>query len=310
MVSGCYVKLTNPVELHIMWQSLCAQVSDVTGEQFTVESSRPVGGGSINSAYVIFGGQRSFFVKTNSASRLDMFQAEYDGLNEIAQSNSIRVPVPVCVGIEDSQSYIVMENLNIHRGMGGNNQGIQQLGADLANMHRYINDQFGWYRDNTIGSTPQMNDQSPNWVDFFRDYRLGFQYRLAAKNGSGNLEKRGELLMSKLDAFFSGYRPSASLLHGDLWSGNYAIDDSGIPVIFDPATYYGDREADIAMTELFGGFSQRFYSAYNESYPLNDGYSTRKTLYNLYHILNHYNLFGASYLSQAEHMTEQLLSEL
>lgn len=293
-----------------MWQSLSEQISSTTGDVFTVESTRTVGGGSINSAYVVSDGKQSYFVKTNSASRLDMFEAEQEGLNEIAASDSIKVPVPVCVGVDGAQSYIVMENLAIHRGMGAGSQSIEQLGIDLANMHRHSGERYGWYRNNTIGSTPQINDQCADWVSFYRDHRLGFQYRLAAENGARSLEERGEQLMSKLQGFFEGYQPSASLLHGDLWSGNYAIDDNGIPVIFDPATYYGDREADIAMTELFGGFSPRFYSAYNESYPLDSGYRTRKILYNLYHILNHFNLFGGGYQGQAERMTEQLLSEV
>ena len=293
-----------------MWQSLSEQISESTGKPFVAESTHPVGGGSINSAFVISSDKKSFFVKTNSASRVEMFEAERDGLNEIAASKTIKVPVPICVGVEGSQSYIVMENMAIHRGIGGNNQSIEQLGIDLANMHRFSNSQYGWYRNNTIGSTLQINDHSNDWVYFYGEHRLGFQYRLAAKNGCKNLEKRGELLISKLDAFFRDYQPIASLLHGDLWSGNYAIDESGVPVIFDPATYYGDREADIAMTELFGGFSPRFYSAYNDSFALDAGYRTRKILYKLYHILNHFNLFGGGYQGQAERMTEQLLSEV
>jgi len=293
-----------------MWQSLSEQISETTGKPFIVESTRPVGGGSINSAFVISSGNESFFVKTNSASRVEMFEAERDGLNEIAASRSIKVPVPICVGVEGSQSYIVMENLPIHRGVGSSNQSVEQLGIDLANMHRYSAEQYGWYRNNTIGSTLQINNHCIDWIDFYGEHRLGFQYQLAAKNGCRNLEKRGELLISKLGAFFSDYRPVASLLHGDLWSGNYAIDESGVPVIFDPAPYYGDREADIAMTELFGGFPSRFYSAYNDSYQLDAGYRVRKILYNLYHILNHFNLFGGGYQSQAERMTDELLSEV
>jgi len=239
-----------------------------------------------------------------------MFEAERDGLNEIAASNTIKVPAALCTGVDGSQSYIVMEHLNIQGRGGSDPKCIEQLGLDLASMHRSVHNQYGWYRDNTIGSTPQINSRENDWISFYRDNRLGYQYRLAAKRGCGKLLTRGELLMSNLDAFFENYTPLASLLHGDLWSGNYAIDDEGTPVIFDPATYYGDRESDIAMTELFGGFPQGFYSAYNDSYPLDKGYSTRKTLYNLYHVLNHFNLFGGGYLSQAEHMTEQLLAQV
>ena len=293
-----------------MWQSISDQISAAIGAAFNLESRRVVAGGSINAAYVISGGRQSYFVKTNSAQRVDMFEAERDGLGEIAGSNTIKVPQVICVGIEGSQSYIVMENLDIHGGQGGGSKSLSQLGIDLANMHRCTKEQYGWYRNNTIGSTPQINDQRSSWVDFYREHRLGYQYRLAAEGGCKKLEKHGELLMSKLNDFFSDYYPPASLLHGDLWSGNYAIDTQGVPVIFDPATYYGDREADIAMTELFGGFPQQFYTAYNDAYPIDVGYKTRKILYNLYHILNHFNLFGGGYSGQAESMTEQLLAEV
>lgn len=293
-----------------MWQTISNQIASFIDEPFTIDSTRNVGGGSINSAYVISGAESAYFVKTNLASRIAMFEAELEGLNEIANSKAIRVPRPLCVGIANGSAYIVMEHLPIHGGRGGSSVSLEQLGIDLACMHRHTQTLFGWHRDNTIGSTPQINHPLPDWVDFYRQHRLGYQYQLAAENGHRHLLRRGEILMSKLDGFFTDYKPLPSLLHGDLWSGNYAIEDSGIPVIFDPAVYYGDREADLAMTELFGGFPARFYSAYNASYALDPGYKTRKILYNLYHILNHLNLFGGGYLGQAERMAEQLLAEL
>jgi len=293
-----------------MWITIGKQISAATGIPFTVESSHPVGGGSINAAYVITDQDRQYFVKTNVASRLDMFQAELEGLNEIANTDTIKVPSALCVGITDKHSYIVMECLSIMGTRGGNAASLDRLGADLAQMHRNVAQNYGWHRDNTIGSTPQINDVSQNWVEFYRQHRLGYQYNLAARNGFGQLLANGEKLMSKLDGFFSSYTPKPSLLHGDLWSGNYAIDDSGVPVIFDPAVYYGDREADIAMTELFGGFSARFYASYNHHFSLDPGYKTRKILYNLYHILNHLNLFGGGYMGQVDRMAGQLLSEL
>jgi len=293
----------------MMWQSIGEHITSTLGEPFDIHSTRGVGGGSINSAYVVSDEEKSFFVKTNTAARLDMFEAELEGLLEIARHKKIKVPEPLCTGTSNGMSYIVMENLPIH-GKGSGSSGMEQLGHDLANMHHVTQAQYGWHRDNTIGSTPQINTLSAQWVTFYRENRLGFQYQLAAEHGYRQLLNRGELLMAKLDSFFTDYQPKASLLHGDLWSGNYAIDDNGRPVIFDPAVYYGDREADIAMTELFGGFSQQFYSAYNEAYPLDSGYRVRKTLYNLYHILNHLNLFGGGYLGQAERMTEQLLAEI
>jgi fructosamine-3-kinase len=145
-------------------------------------------------------------------------------------------------------------------------------------------------------------------MPFWRDQRLGYQLKLAARSGRDFL-KKGERLLADLGAFFQNYRPAPSLLHGDLWSGNVGVARQQ-PVVFDPAVYYGDRETDVAMTELFGGFSGRFYQAYRETWPLDDGYPVRKTLYNLYHVLNHFNLFGGGYGSQAEHMMDSLLSEL
>ncbi len=178
-------------------------------------------------------------------------------------------------------------------------------------MHRCDAAQFGWQRDNTIGATPQPNAWHADWVAFFRDRRLGFQLAMAGDNGApARLLDRGRRLLGELDAFFTTYRPTPSLLHGDLWGGNWGADSSGAPVIFDPAVYFGDREADIAMTRLFGGFDRQFYGAYAAEWPLDAGHGSRETLYNLYHILNHYNLFGGSYAAQAGDMIERLLAEL
>ncbi len=169
----------------------------------------------------------------------------------------------------------------------------------------------GYISGNTIGSTPQYNQRDNDWVHFWQQQRLGSQLQLAAANGyGGTLQTQGEQLLARLGEFFCDYRPQASLLHGDLWGGNAAADAKGQPVLFDPACYYGDREADIAMTELFGGFGSDFYAAYQAEFPLDAGYKTRKTLYNLYHIINHVNLFGSGYLSQANAMLGKLLAEL
>jgi fructosamine-3-kinase len=169
---------------------------------------------------------------------------------------------------------------------------------------------FGWDRDNTIGSTPQLNEPSVDWVTFWRERRLGYQLELAARNGyRGRLKQRGERLLDGLGALLD-HNPVPSLLHGDLWGGNLGYDEAGEPVIFDPACYFGDREADLAMTELFGGFGRRFWAAYQEAWPLSEGYPVRKHLYNLYHVINHLNLFGGGYLSQAESMIDRLLAEI
>ena len=290
------------------WQDIEQAISDATGKSFALDSQGNIGGGCINTAMKLSGGGREFFLKFNAAIRLDMFEAEAAGLRELAAANAIRVPQPICTGISGNQAFIVMEYLVL--GGRGGAMVMAHFGEQLALMHRYTADRFGWQRDNTIGATPQINDWRNDWISFWREQRLGYQLYLASRHGIGTrVLQKGEQLQDNLPAFFSGYHPQASMLHGDLWSGNYGISREGEPVIFDPAVYFGDREADLAMTELFGGFDSEFYAAYNTVWPMDPGYKQRKTLYNLYHILNHYNMFGGGYGSQAEGMIDRLLAE-
>lgn len=287
------------------WQSLEAAVETATGQPFRVRDSRSMGGGCINRAILVSDGKRSFFVKLNTASLLSMFEAEASGLDELLSADAIRVPVAVCTGTSDGNAWLVMEYIPM-RGPAD----ARLAGEQLALMHRKQADAFGWRLDNTIGSTPQPNDWMEEWIAFLREQRLGFQLELAARNGyGGRLQSEGEKLLASLDQLID-HAPVPSLLHGDLWGGNIGYDDGGNPVIFDPAVYYGDREADLAMTELFGGFGRAFYDAYNDAWPLDRGYAVRKTLYNLYHILNHLNLFGGGYAGQAQGMIDRLLAEI
>lgn len=279
-------------------------------QDFTLTTKTRLSGGDTNQAYRLDGvldenKAVSYFIKFNEKSRLEMFEAEADGLQEMRAAKAIRVPRAVCVGIEKGQSYLVLENLSLASVGEGS---AKQLGEQIAALHKKTSNQYGWLRDNTIGATKQANRYTDDWISFWREQRLGFQLEQAKEKGaSRSLIIKGEKLLTNLDAFFYGYTPDASLLHGDLWSGNYGFLESGEPVIFDPAVYYGDRETDMAMTELFGGFPAEFYSAYNKAWPLHEGYQRRKTLYNLYHILNHYNLFGGGYEMQAENMMDNLL---
>ena len=227
-----------------------------------------------------------------------------EGLAELRSARAIRVPDVIDVGITDGQSYISLEKLALSRPTVETER---VLGQQLAKLHRHTQKQFGWHRDNTIGLTPQRNDQSSDWMVFFREHRLQFQLELAAANGfGGELLELGAKLCEQLDKLFDDYDPAASLLHGDLWGGNWGNVD-GEPVVFDPAVYYGDRESDIAMTRLFGGFGQAFYEAYNSSWPMQQGHVARLKLYQLYHVLNHLNLFGRGYLQQALTLTKALL---
>ena len=287
--------------------AMARAITRATGETFRSEGRQGVGGGCINSAEILEGGGRRYFVKHNDAACLDMFAAESDGLVEITGSMSVRVPQPVCSGTHGGRAFLVLEYLDIGHGHGITDE---ILGHQLAAMHRTTCDHFGWWRDNTIGSTPQINAREHDWVTFWREHRLRFQLDLAARNGQGgSLLRRGEQLLERLLAFFAGYRPLPSLLHGDLWGGNHAALRDGTPVVFDPAVYYGDREADIAMTEMFGGFGSGFHVAYREAWPLDPGYRVRRDLYNLYHVLNHLNLFGGGYREQAQQLIDRLLSE-
>ncbi|MEE8379340.1 MAG: fructosamine kinase family protein [Gammaproteobacteria bacterium] len=298
------------------WNTISDHLEETCGELLDVHSAQPVGGGCISTAYSVKTDSRRVFVKINSAPKLAMFEAESEGLMELAKSRSIRVPEPLCYGIAGSESYLVMEHLKLGSPTNSRSSSAKQLGQNLAALHQVTQTKngeahYGWFRSNTIGSTPQINDGEDDWATFWAKQRLGYQLALARHKGANKpVLAQGEKLCENLNEFFVSYTPEASLLHGDLWSGNFAYDQAGQPVIFDPAVYYGDRETDLAMTELFGGFPADFYAAYNESYPLDEGYPTRKTLYNLYHILNHYNLFGGGYLSQASSMIDQLLSEL
>lgn len=289
------------------WRDIEAAIREAAGAPFAIEFRSAVGGGCINECYVVRGRGAAFFVKLNAKDRLSMFEAEAAGLSEIARSGTVRVPQPVCHGAGAGASWIVLEYLELNHATG---RGMGELGRGLAALHRVSAAYFGWHHDNTIGATTQINTPSTDWITFWREQRLGFQLALARRNGHrGSLLTQGERLVERVPVFFAGHEPRPSLLHGDLWSGNAAFMRDGTPVMFDPAVYYGDREADIAMTELFGGFSADFYRAYDQANARDPGYATRKQLYNLYHVLNHLNLFGGGYRAQAERMIAELLAE-
>ncbi|QWF72171.1 fructosamine kinase family protein [Methylomonas paludis] len=290
------------------FNALLTHLEQQTGHSLQNHRLSSVGGGDINSAYKLQTANLTWFIKLNHAGLYDMFAAEAAGLQELAASASVRVPQLISVGQFGQHAYLVLEFIDL-RPLHGASAGL--FGEQLALLHRQKQAYFGWQRDNTIGSTPQHNPKYPDWLSFWQQQRLGKQLQFAAANGyGGNLQKQGGKLNAGLAALFRTYQPQASLLHGDLWGGNAGADQHGVPVMYDPACYYGDRETDLAMTELFGGFGPDFYAAYQAHWPLDAGYPARKTLYNLYHILNHLNLFGSSYLGQANNMIQRLLSEL
>lgn len=248
------------------------------------------------------------FVKVNKLSNISVLQAEAEMLKKISHTKTIAVPTVQVIGTVEDCSYMVLEWLDLHP---LNDKVAATLGEQLALMHRHTHEQFGWYRDNTIGLSLQINTQSIEWIDFWKTHRLGFQLKLAAKNGyHGKIERLGAQLLDQCSALFLNYDPVPSLLHGDLWHGNAGSIHLDKPVIFDPAGYYGDRETDLAMASLFGGFPNSFFSAYNATWPLDIGYNVRIDFYNIYHLLNHLNIFGKSYLQQVERAMESVLSNI
>ncbi|WP_293351261.1 MULTISPECIES: fructosamine kinase family protein [unclassified Microcoleus] len=304
-----------------MWHKIAAHISETTGESFSIDNRRSVSGGCINQGYAINNNTRTYFAKINQASQIAMFETEALGLQQMAQTQTIRIPQPICWGTEGNSAYIVLEWLDLRS--GASEIASAEMGRKLAAMHKYtppsppllrggekansslLTGCFGWDRNNAIGSTPQINNWTADWAEFWAQHRIGYQLKLARRRG-GNFSK-GETLLAAIPKLLEGYKPQPSLVHGDLWGGNASVTAGGEPVIFDPAAYWGDREVDIAMTELFGGFSPAFYRGYNEVWLLDSGYEKRKTLYNLYHILNHFNLFGGSYESQANQMINRIL---
>ncbi|HEX7013624.1 MAG TPA: fructosamine kinase family protein [Steroidobacteraceae bacterium] len=278
------------------------------GTPVDARSRRRVGGGSISECWRFESGRGPVFVKIARQEEAEALAAESAGLEALRRAEAVRVPKVLGSGRCAEGAFLALEWIEF----GAESKASEALlGEQLAWQHRQTSARFGWDRDNTIGRTPQPNAWSDDWVGFFRHRRLGHQLDLAERNDAdGDTIERGRLLCELLDAFFTSYRPVPSLLHGDLWGGNWGTDQDGLPVIYDPAVYYGDREADIAMTKLFGGFGQAFYTAYHSTWPLDAAAGTRSTLYNLYHVLNHYNLFGGGYLQQARGMIERLLAEL
>ncbi|MDP2825001.1 MAG: fructosamine kinase family protein [Sulfuritalea sp.] len=290
------------------FDSIAAAIAERTGALFTACSASPVSGGSIHRAWHIDDGFRHYFVKTNELPAAPMFAAEAQGLQALSAAGMVRTPTLVALGHTETQAFLVLEYLDLAT---LDQQGGAELGAAMAGLHRVTGASFGWTGDNFIGATPQHNAPHPSWPHFFGERRLRPQLQLALQNGMDKtLVAKGCAVIERIGGLFIDYRPAPSLLHGDLWSGNAAQRHDGMPVIFDPACYYGDRETDIAMTELFGGFPASFHVAYRSAWPLDSGYETRKPLYNLYHILNHFNLFGSAYLGQAQRMIERLLAEL
>lgn len=288
------------------WLNVAQKITEYFGKNFAVRTVTPVSGGDINQAFQITDSDQAFFIKLNRASLVDMFSAELLALERLQQSSTIRVPNAYFVGQNEDKSFILMEYLTF-----SSSGSKQQFAIDLAKMHQVNSEQYGWQSDNFIGSSLQYNQYTMYWPEFYAEYRLKPQINwLSQKGCSKKLTDLIDAVIVNIDGFFVDYQPKVSLLHGDLWSGNYGFLSDGTPIIYDPASYFGDHEADLAMMELFGSPGKDFFTAYHQEFPIDSGYAVRKKLYNLYHILNHANLFGGAYSSQAASMATSLLSAL
>ena len=286
--------------------AIARELSALSGTPCAAAPERSVAGGSINECYAWRCSAELLFVKVGARTARAAFEAESSGLAELTRARAIRVPRVIACGQTEAAAFLALEWIEAK---APDARCEERLGEGLAALHALTAARFGFPRDNLIGRTPQANGWTSNWAEFFRDHRLRPQLALAAHNGHGALlTERGERLLALVPALLAGHHPSASLLHGDLWGGNWLASAEGEPVVFDPAVYYGDREADLAMTRLFGGFGASFYHAYNAAAPLAPGWEARGELYNLYHVLNHANLFGAGYARRARAMLERLLA--
>ena len=296
-----------------------ALISQQTHQTFVAESQEIVGGGCINRCYRLGGGQRDFFVKTNTIDRLGTLQAERVGLLQLAAARCLRVPRPLFCTELAATAVLVLEYLPISASASAT--GWEALGSALARLHncpldainarlspehRLPEGVFGTlWNTTTLGNEPGFIGTDSDWAACFCRHRLAFQFDQVERRHDHSMDGRDEILA--LGREMLAHRPAVSLTHGDLWGGNAGFTD-GAPLVFDPAPYLADAETDLAMTELFGGFSPPFYTAYQRERPLDPGYQQRRELYNLYHVLNHYNLFGGHYRDWAEQSIARLLS--
>ncbi len=275
-----------------------------SGDPSPISDVTPVFGGDINRAARIVTGKGRYLLKWKDGAPPGFFGAEAHGLQLLADAGEIRVPEVHAWSDPgaDHPAFIVMEWIDEVRGASNSAVFAERFGRALAALHRHHADMHGLDRDNFIGSLPQPNAQTPSWIEFYRDMRIGAQMEIARRIGRLPPERERCLrrLMERLDVFLDDETMPPSLLHGDLWSGNYMIAPGDEPVIIDPAVYYGHREVEMAFTELFGGFPERFYRAYNEVYPLDPGYAGRRSLYQLYPLMVHMNLFGGGYASRVD----------
>lgn len=283
------------------YDSIEAAVKGCFGESVKITDRTYVSGGDINDAFcLLLGNNEKVFVKSNSVKNRDFFDAEEEGIAAIASTDTMGTPELLCKGVDASRkiSFLMMKMIKTGR---ASEDTMTVFGHELAAMHCadtsgfVTGGKFGFGRDNYIGASKQINTPKDTWIGFFRECRLEPQFKIAEKYFDDEMIRTSIRLLDRLDDLLT--EPEhPSLLHGDLWSGNYLVDSDAKAILIDPAAYVGHAEADMAMTELFGRFPERFYSAYREMIPMREGYADKKQIYNLYHLTNHLNLFGSGYL--------------
>ncbi len=288
-----------------MWQAISQQLSDTLMFDFKIRERTRVDGGDISECYMISDGEQRYFVKVNNKDFLPKYEAEIDNLKELRSTGTVYVPEMVCIGSCKGHSFLILNYITT-KPLDSAKESFS-LGVQLAELHQWGEQQeYGFDHDNFIGATVQPNKWRKKWSRFFSEQRIGWQLQLLEEKGIsfGNIDD----IVATINFKLSNHHPTPSLIHGDLWHGNVANTAFG-PLCYDPACYWGDRECDIAMTELFEGFQPEFYQGYKNILPLSDGYAERKTIYNLYHILNHCNLFGGHYLDEVDQYLSSILKE-
>jgi fructosamine-3-kinase len=285
--------------------AVARELADQIGDHLRLKGHKRIAGGDINEAFRLDFDTRLVFLKCKVDGSPKLFECEALGLKELADSGTLLTPKPLAHGLFDNVAWLAMDYLSL---IGSKLSGATVMGKQLARLHRKKQPYFGWRCDNFIGLTPQPNSASDQWLPFYAENRLRFQVeRLIDAGGPKSLSTLCNSMIDRLPEWFEGHIVHPSLVHGDLWGGNWGVTADGQPTFFDPACHYADRETDLAMSELFGGFPSAFYQAYEESFPLSPGYRQRKPLYQLYHVLNHANLFGGGYLSRAQQMMQDLV---
>ncbi len=282
---------------------------DKLNRKILPDTACPVSGGCINEAFLVQDDQgNNIFLKSNEPFQITLFETEIKSLKLLRDAKAIRVPEPFCSGIVEGRAMLAIEGLTLVINTDAADQ--KKLGRKIAGLHSHQSPdgRFGADFNNYIGATPQFNSWKELWTEFFITQRLDYQFDLAERKGL--TFRRRKKFTEAASRFLDGCEVSASTLHGDLWGGNVSFDQHGAPVTYDPAAYFGDRETDIAFTRMFGGFAPGFYSSYREVFPEPEDIEIRHRIYNLYHLLNHFNLFGGDYGAQARSLIREVVKEI